>query len=174
MISRTILGRNMISVRDTQMRRILQNMMNYIYSVEWLYEWVKQSIENPEAVEKTVNDMQWQFAQKMIEMNNIMNDKFVKMDGIVQSRLNEMEATIWTIKKVDNNELQEQVEALTKLVLKLEWCCNSGVAMTKSSEQKPSDKKDENGLWDIDNLPTKKEKITKTKKTTKKKKNKRE
>lgn len=119
MISKTILGKNMISVRDTQMRRILQNMMNYIYWVEWFYTELKNQVENPEVVKNTVNGIQGQFAEKMIEMNNIINKKFLDMDSMIKGRLLEMETTILSLKKNDSTETKEQVEQLTKLVLQL-------------------------------------------------------
>lgn len=156
MINRNIIWKNMISVSDTKMRIILKNMMNYIYGVEWLYIAVKEQIENPEAVKATVNEIQGQFAQKMIDMNNIINKKFADMDAMIKSRLEAMENTIWTLKRWDDSELKEQIEQLTKLVISMEDKRKTPVAMTVSNSK-----------------PSKKEKTVKEKPVKEKKKNKR-
>ncbi len=107
------IDRYIISVNEPKMRMILQNMMNYFYEFSDKVANMDEKFDKPIDLSETINNINSSIAQKVLELNNMINSKVSVFD-------NQFKAMRETLSRNDTNSFNERITSLEKFFDRLD------------------------------------------------------
>jgi len=135
------IDRYIISVNEPKMRMILQNMMNYFYEFSDRVANMDEKFDKPIDLSETINNINSSIAQKVLELNNMINSNDTNSFNERVTSLEKFFDRLDRLEPQDNSDLIKRIEELEKKLSECSKKCDKEPTSPKPKKEKKETKK---------------------------------